>query len=64
MLLIISLVHYWTGKVQQMVAASTALWLPVEMDLLPLDSWHPDDITAEPAVGVAETQMVLYGETD
>ena len=46
-LLIISLVHYWTGRVHPTVAETIALWLPVELDVLPIASWHPNDVATE-----------------
>lgn len=34
---------------KQKVSDSTALWLPVDMDVLPLASWHPDDVASDHA---------------
>lgn len=61
-LLIISLVHYWTCKVKKQVTKFTALWMPVELDVLPLASWHLDDVAAaDPNEQEAPgTQLVLY----
>lgn len=45
--LIVSIVHYWTGQVKPQVQSSIALWLPVDMNAIPLASWHPDDLMEE-----------------
>ena len=46
-MLIISLVHYWTGTVKEPVLQATTLWLPMNLDEIPLDSWHPDEYLLE-----------------
>lgn len=40
-LLIISLVHYWTGQVKPRVQECMSLWLPVDTEAIPLARWHP-----------------------
>ena len=45
-LLIISLVHYWSRKVKKSVSEATARWLPDDLDVLPLSTWHPDEEAA------------------
>jgi hypothetical protein len=42
-LLIISLVHYWAGAIKEKVKESTTFWLPADLDVIPLDSWHPNE---------------------
>lgn len=46
-MLIISLVHYWTGLVKQDIKISIALWLPSDLDVIPLASWSPDGVIDE-----------------
>ena len=48
-LLIISLVEYWTGHVTKKVKEATFDWLPTTVEAIPLRSWDPND-----------TQMVIY----
>ena len=65
-LLIISLVHYWTGQVKPQVQESMSLWMPVDIDAIPLASWHPDDDVVDQNDGTSSAelgyQMVLYAE--
>ena len=73
-LLIISLVTYWTGQVNQQVKDSTALWLPVNLDAIPLAVWSPEEemedtpaiqvLTVPGAQDETGTQMVLYDEAN
>ena len=48
-LLIISLVEYWTGHVPKKAKEATFEWLPASLDVIPLRSWDP-----------ADSQLVLY----
>lgn len=58
--LIISLVQYWSGSVKETVKDSIALWMPVNMDAVPLASWHPDDLMEGGTVEDTRMQMVVY----
>ena len=60
--LIKSLVLYWTGKMKQQVADSTALWFPSDMDVLPLAIWNPEDAEDSTNMGRLGAQIVPYGE--
>jgi hypothetical protein len=48
-LLIISLVEYWTGHTKKKVKDAAFEWLPEMLDAIPLRSWDPND-----------TQLVVY----
>lgn len=59
-LLIISLVHYWSGKVKHPVSSMTAMW-PKDPNILPISSWHPDEDVAEhPVEEDTGMQIVPY----
>lgn len=58
-MLIISLVHYWTDMVKQNIKTSTALWLPTDLDVIPLASWHSDDELEDETVNIGN-QIVPY----
>lgn len=50
-LLIISLVAYWLGNVPQLIQDLVPLWLPANMEEIPLQVWYPTE---------SDLQMVLY----
>lgn len=53
-LLILSLISYWLGRVSPQIQEETTLWLPTNTNEIPICVWHPDD----------EFQMVVYeGDT-
>ena len=54
-LLIISLVHYWSGQVKQEIKDNTSLWLPADLDVLPIATWHPEDDDADTTQDFDET---------
>ena len=54
-LLIISLVHYWSGQVKQEIKDNTSLWLPADLDVLPIATWHPKDDDADTTQDFDET---------
>ena len=48
-ILIISLVDYWTGHTKQRVQDAVGDWLPTDLDVIPLRTWAPSD-----------TQLTIY----
>ena len=48
-LLIISLIHYWTGRVKHQVKEATSEWMPETLEIIPLRIWDP-----------ADTQLVVH----
>lgn len=43
MLLIVSVCEYWTGSLDKKIKEASALWLPVDLDAIPLRIWDPSD---------------------
>lgn len=52
-LLIISLVSYWIESASKKLKDSTTLWLPDDLDAIPIQTLEPDDLPAD-------NPMILY----
>ena len=52
-LLIISLVHYWSGMLKRQTRELIPSWLPENVDIIPLRIWKPED-----------TQIISYRYPD
>lgn len=52
-ILILSLIHYWTGHTTPRVKEATTIWMPECLDVIPLRVWDPRD-----------AQMVVYQGED
>jgi hypothetical protein len=47
-LLIISIIYYWTGNIKDDVKQALAKWMPKEMDNIPLQTWNPGTLKVVP----------------
>ena len=47
-LLIISLIQYWAGKIHDNVKQALNRWMPQEMDHIPLQAWNPENLHVIP----------------
>ena len=50
-LLIISVVEYWSGNMDKRIKAAAAAWLPEDIHAIPLRVWNPDDNQVVPYQG-------------
>lgn len=42
-LLIISIIEYWSGNMNKRIKEAAAVWLPWDIHAIPLRVWNPDD---------------------